>query len=396
MKLSLLFFCCLFPVSLCHAELKFNPSGDSTPFSESVVINGDSLLQTGQIFPDLEKDGSVSSQLESVIQQIKSVLSGAGSSPDQIAKINFYVTDDDTAEFIRQNWSKILPDSKPSACFVTTQLPVEKAKIAVDFLAVTSAEVTDTQVTRKESELKNSGLPLVESSYPSERMVFISGQAENGTLAEATTLTLQSLHDSLKWMKLDASHVVQIKLFMKPMSESGIVYEKIREFYKALGTDTLPAISIVEWKNGLPIEIEMVATYPKDHSFEKAASAQYLTVPEMKASPVFSRVAVTSSDKLIYLSGFYSSPEQNKKGERELRSLYSNLEQGLQKAGSDLDHMIKATYYVSDDVTSQAYTPVRMELYNHERPPAASKASVESVGKSGFTTTIDMIAIPAD
>jgi enamine deaminase RidA (YjgF/YER057c/UK114 family) len=388
------------PISFCKAELEFIESDKPSAFSDAVIINGEPLVQTGQIFPEVnsEQKNSVSTQFDLLLKKVKQVLGESDSSFNEIAKLNFYVTDDHVAQYIREQWSHKQPASKPAVCFVTTPLPVNNALMAVDVLAKTSGQINPNRATRenvKSDSVTDSTnkTPLSTVNYASERMVYISGQAKKGTLTEATTKTLQSLHDSLKWMKLDSSHVVQIKLFMKPMSDSSAVYKTIKEFYKNLGDKTLPAISLVEWESGLPVEIEMVAVYPEEYEFLGMTSAQYLTVPGMVASSVYCRVAVTHSRKLVYISGLYSKESLAGKGEQELQNLYSRLQQVLNRVNSSFDYLIKATYYVSDPVTSSAYTPVRMELYNYMRPPAASKAAVKAVGSAGHTTTIDMIAI---
>jgi len=60
----------------------------------------------------------------------------------------------------------------------------------------------------------------------------------------------------------------------------------------------------------------------------------------------------------------------------------------LQQVGADFDHMVKATYYVTDNASSRLLGTIREELYNPRRPPAASKA----LGKNGHSLMLDMIA----
>jgi enamine deaminase RidA (YjgF/YER057c/UK114 family) len=60
----------------------------------------------------------------------------------------------------------------------------------------------------------------------------------------------------------------------------------------------------------------------------------------------------------------------------------------------ELRHLVKATYYVSDDDVSRLFNELRPEYYEDGRAPAASKAMVPAVGFSGRTITLDMIAVP--
>ncbi|MCA9099021.1 MAG: hypothetical protein KDA36_11565, partial [Planctomycetaceae bacterium] len=61
--------------------------------------------------------------------------------------------------------------------------------------------------------------------------------------------------------------------------------------------------------------------------------------------------------------------------------------------GSDLKHLVKATYYCSHDSTSGALNAVRPDYYDPARPPAASKAIVPGVGHPERRITLDMIAV---
>ena len=61
--------------------------------------------------------------------------------------------------------------------------------------------------------------------------------------------------------------------------------------------------------------------------------------------------------------------------------------------GTDLEHLVKATYYVSDDDASKGLNDVRPEFFNPQRPPAASKAMIRAVGRTERTVLVDMIAV---
>jgi enamine deaminase RidA (YjgF/YER057c/UK114 family) len=66
----------------------------------------------------------------------------------------------------------------------------------------------------------------------------------------------------------------------------------------------------------------------------------------------------------------------------------------LGQTGSDLRHLAKATYYVSDEQTSRALNELRPEYFEEGRAPAASKAMVSGTGMDGRAITMDMIAVP--
>jgi hypothetical protein len=55
--------------------------------------------------------------------------------------------------------------------------------------------------------------------------------------------------------------------------------------------------------------------------------------------------------------------------------------------------LAKATYYVSNSEASGKLNELRPKFYNPQRPPAASKALVKSVGRNEMSVTLDMIAV---
>ena len=216
-------------------------------------------------------------------------------------------------------------------------------------------------------------------------LLFVSGQAEKGaTTAEAATKTLASLAATLDWLRGLPSHVVQARCFLNPMSAHPDVARLAREA-------GLVPVSFAEWRSDLPLEIELIANGgapPKD-----APAIKYLTPPGMKASPLFTRVVRANRGALIFIGDLHA--ETPGTGEEQVNSIFAQLQDVLAKTGSDLRHLVKATYYVSDDDASKALNAIRPRFYDPARPPAASKAMVPAVGMSGRSVSIDMIAAPA-
>ena len=108
---------------------------------------------------------------------------------------------------------------------------------------------------------------------------------------------------------------------------------------------------------------------------------------------MFSRVARIHGDRRIYVSGLYSTVDGN--GEIQTRDIFRSLGEILTKSGSDMRHLAKATYYVSDDDASAQLNAIRPSIYDPQRPPAASKAVVKDVAAERRGIVIDMIAAPA-
>jgi enamine deaminase RidA (YjgF/YER057c/UK114 family) len=114
----------------------------------------------------------------------------------------------------------------------------------------------------------------------------------------------------------------------------------------------------------------------------------------MTSSPVFSRVAKINSDQMIYTSGMYSRMQSDAAG--EVTDIFEQLGQVLKETGSDWKHLAKATYYCSNNDTSGKLNELRPKYYDPARPPAASKALVNGVGRAARGLTIDMIAVPTE
>ncbi|MDX1966184.1 MAG: RidA family protein [Planctomycetaceae bacterium] len=129
------------------------------------------------------------------------------------------------------------------------------------------------------------------------------------------------------------------------------------------------------------------------NSSGSAAPMEFLTPPWMTASPVFCRVTRVNVPQRIYVSGLFGSNTDPNSG-AEVREVFSILQRALDAAGSNLQHLAKGTYYVSDAAVSKTFNDVRPQFYDPARPPAASKAQVAGSGKPPRTLTLDMIAVP--
>ena len=83
----------------------------------------------------------------------------------------------------------------------------------------------------------------------------------------------------------------------------------------------------------------------------------------------------------IFIGDLSGSP--NSSADEQAKEPFDNLSDLLAKTGSDLKHLVKATYYVTDDEVSKAHNAIRPTYYDPQRPPAASKALVTGTGRPG-------------
>jgi enamine deaminase RidA (YjgF/YER057c/UK114 family) len=199
---------------------------------------------------------------------------------------------------------------------------------------------------------------------------------------------MSGLMKTLAYLKLSPRQVVQIKVFLRPASSADEVLREIAPFFPGQIT---PPVVFVEWLAAVPVEIEMIAQYPL--SGTPADTILYVTPPEGRPSITFSKVALLQTDRQIYISGLYA--RMPSRGEPQAVDLFGRLQDVLTKTGSDMRHLVKATYYVSDDDAARWVDRMRPRVFDPSRPPAASKVMVHGVGLPQRTMIVDMIAVPA-
>jgi enamine deaminase RidA (YjgF/YER057c/UK114 family) len=222
---------------------------------------------------------------------------------------------------------------------------------------------------------------------PRGGVAYLSGQPERGGLAaSAVARSLSTLLGRLEQLKLSPSHVVQLKVFLTPATSADAALREVKKLFPGQLT---PPVVFVEWIASVPVEIELVALLPL--TGQPAENVQYYDPPEVKPSPAFSRVALVRTERQVHISGLSARAAGD--GEAQARDVFIQLKSILAKTGSDMLHLAKATYYVSDDDASKGLDKLRREFFDPQRPPAASKVTVHAVGQPGRTLTIDMIAV---
>ncbi|HEY5313186.1 MAG TPA: RidA family protein [Pirellulales bacterium] len=369
------------------AELASIAPDPAAGLSQAVVVDRSSpLVFTEQLLsrdPEVASADDPDQQIRALFERLDRTLAAAGTSPDRVAKLNFYVASTEVADRVRGELARRHRDAKtlPAVSFVQTRLPDPRALVGVDAVACTD----QTAPSKTPADVRNRFSIL--GPLP---IAFISGDAKPGDLPAATTATLESLDATLKSLSIPRENVVQVKCFLQPMSRAAEVRQKIDAFFSPIPT---PPVVMVEWTMKAPIEIELIAHEPmRSLRANVRWDVNYFTPPGMKPSPVFSRVAIINAPKLIFFSGLYSDGAGD--GTAQVSSIFEQLGKLLPQTGSDFRHLVKATYYVSDDDASNQLNVMRPKYYDPARPPAASKAPVAGVAKAGRTITLDMIAVP--
>jgi enamine deaminase RidA (YjgF/YER057c/UK114 family) len=348
--------------------VRYVDSGEGT--SAAVVVDQASLVHTAQVLPT---DGAEPEpQIESVLENLAGVLRKAGSGLDRLVKINVYAAREEIVPAVRRAFArKFTGSARPAVTFAVGKLRRPEALVAMDAVAVT--EKKDPVRTREYAVL------------PPGPCVYLSGEPEKGPIQEAAKKSLETLRATWTWLGLKDEDILHVKVFLHPTSSIGEVEKTIASFF---GESNVPPLVFVEWVMPLPIEIEVIA---RAAAVDGRAAVEYLNPPGVKASAIYSRVVRVNRGRTIYVSGLYGRKASS--GEAEVLEVFDVLRSILEKTGSDFRHLVKATYYPTNDDTSKKLGELRPRFYDPQRPPAASKASVSGVGLQGRTITVDMIAV---
>lgn len=372
--------------------VRFIGPNPETGSSLAVVVHKSGLIHTGQLFP-LDKEGKVvdksaRGQADDLLGQLSSAVEkAAGQNPQgsRLCKCNVYVTDLESVADIQEAFAKKYSSThRPAVSYVVTKLPHKGCLVAMDGVAAHS------EIAGKSPRIHPLGdhPPAVATVSPHGSLIYIAGQAEKGeTLAAATKNTLESLKRTVEYLGCELTDVVHVKSFLSPMSQVAEAQSEFSNFFANIPT---PPSSWVEWTTPL-IEIEMVVWKKKDKS---QPAVEFITPPGMTSSPVFSRVAKVNSDRIIYTSGLYARMQTDAAG--EVTDIFEQLGGVLKETGSDWKHLAKATYYCSTNDTSAKLNELRPKYYDPSRPPSASKALVNGVGRAARGLTIDMIVVPTE
>ncbi len=331
------------------------------------VPPGAALVHTGQIFP--EKPGKILEQVADISERIKRLAGG----PDRIVRLHVVVSPYVPKDILLQALRDAFPDepSRPALTLVRGNIEKQGAMLAMDAVAI-----------------DDTATPGLSRVLPPGGRIDIAGQAEkaDGNLSSATKATLDSLEKTLKHLGSDRSKIVLLKGFFKPASDAAAVRKAVAEYF---APEPAPPLVLVEWTMSLPIEIELVAAT----GAETSAGLRYLTPPGMTASPVYSRTAVTHGRfDTVYTSGLVAPGGTREPHQAD--TIFETLKVILKSTGTDMNHLTKATYYVTSDIANKGLDTLRPTLYDPKRPPTASKSgAIGLVHDGGQGLLVDMIAV---
>ena len=369
----------------------------------AVLVEEGPLAHTTQLLPldgrgDLVGEGDLEVQFEQVLQNLRQSLAAGGAGMEDIVRLHLYSKRAEDAATIQ----RLLADTfsgthKPAVSQVVTHLPHPKALVAMDAVAASSHDEDEVRV-HQASSLAGANRQGHVAIMPQGNKVYLSGQTAPGDMAESTVGVMKSLLATLAYMGLEASDIVQVKAFMHPIADAERVADTVRSFFRA---GPAPPFVAVEWHDAsylsylsldeqegpVPIEIEVLASRGPTGG-ESPDPVTYSTPPWLGQPETYSRIAEMHAGDMVYVSGLYGRGENPR---AELESMYQKLSQILDKTGSDFEHLLKGTYYVTSAEASEALNQIRTEYYPAFEAPTSSKMPVRATGQPNTTVTFDMI-----
>jgi enamine deaminase RidA (YjgF/YER057c/UK114 family) len=381
------------PQAAPGVRLRSIPADRATGVSGAVVVEEGALVHTALMFPE-DQEGRLAGGMDAtaqaarVLANIELALKAARTTLDHLVRLHVYVADSSVTPHI-DRW---LVDrfggrkAAPAVTFVETAMPRAGVLVAMDAIAATAWTTAPGAAIRLTVAAlpQRTGRASHAAVQPAGPFVIVSGRAARGDFEPAVRETLAQLRGDLETVGVTFDQVVQIKSFLGDMRNAQRLEEIIAGSF---GGSSVPPQVVTEWhQDSVPAEIELVAT-------ARRASDSRRRVDHVE--PIagrYSRVARVNEGQPVFVSGLYG---ESADPVAQVGEMFTRLQRVLQQAGSDIRHLVKATYYVSDKAADDRINAIRPTIYDPERPPAASKLSVRGTGRAGRASTFDMIAVTA-
>jgi enamine deaminase RidA (YjgF/YER057c/UK114 family) len=328
--------------------------------------------------------GDATTQAARVLVNIDSALKTARTDLDNLVRLHVYVADASvTPQIDRMLRQFFRRRTLPAVTVVETAMPRPGMLVTMDAIAATAWRSDGGRPLR----LSTSALPqrTERASHvaiqPQGPFVIVSGRSAPGDFEPAVRATMESLRGDLEGVDLTFDDVVQIKSFLGDMSRAEQLEQVVAEFFDGA---RVPPQVVTEWRQeSAVVEIELIAASSRPTGGERVEYVE-------PVSGRFSRVARVNGGRPVLTSGLYGKSSDPIE---QVPEMFAELLQLVKEAGSDMAHLVKATYYVADKLADQEINAIRPTLYDPRRPPAASKLSVRGTGRTGKASTFDMIAV---
>lgn len=360
--------------------------------SAAILVEHGALVHTALMCPDDGQapggTGDAAAQVRAALENVESALKAAGGSLDTLVRLHVYVADASVTPVVDRVLAVRFARAPvpPALTLVQSAMPRAGVLVAMDAVAAVPAREPGIRRIVSASLATRFTRASHAAVQPDGPFVAVSGRAAPGEFEQAIPATIAQLRGDLEGVGLSLDDVVQIKSFVGDMGRAGRLQEIVAASF---GGPLAPPQVVTEWRqDAVAAEIELMAAARPGRGPASASAVQYV-------EPIlgrYSRVARVNTGRPVFLSGLYgpSADPVTQVGE-----MFDALQRVLREAGSDVHHLVKATYYVSDPAADDRFNVVRPTIYDPAGPPAASKLAVRGTGRGGRGSTFDMIAVTA-
>ncbi len=263
-------------------SIRYVPLDAPEGMSQAVIVEGLALVHTRQLLP-LDRQGNVvggdsaDRQIQQVLDNLQAVLADAGSGMDKLVRVHVYALSTQIVDRFREQLRQRLgPAIRPAITSVLTPLPHRKALVAADAVAGT-APGSNSVALRRCAAVAGDPQCADAAVLPRGGVAYLSGQPDEGGLtASAVSRSMSTLMKTLEHLKLSPRHVVQVKVFLRPMTSAEEVRREVQQFFPG---QIAPPMVFVEWLASMPVEIELIAQFPLSRSAATAGSRRWARRP---------------------------------------------------------------------------------------------------------------------
>lgn len=355
------------------------------PFSPAVRAGGFVYLSGTLAIDERGRliSGDIKTQTKRVLDNLIGILRAAGSSPENVAKVNVYLKNASDFPAMNEVYRSYFPQDQPARTTVATSLLFPEALVEVSMVAIPNGG--ERKVIHPAGWLKS---PAPYSyGIRSGDTLFLAGLTSRnnrdnvvvkGDISAQTKTTLENAGEILKAAGMTHADVVGSRVFITDTA----LFQDMNAAYRSFFPQNPPARATV--KTGLVgpdylVEISMIAI--------KGGDRQAITTPNADGSPGRPSPNLSSavrSGGRLYVSGMLGNSEANRGDTTaQTRETLARIARTLKAAGFRWSDVVEGLVYLSDVKSFSAMNEAYREVFSADFP-ARTTVGAELVAPDGL------------
>ncbi|WGD36783.1 RidA family protein [Lysinibacter sp. HNR] len=388
--------------------------GGPAGFGYSQVVSGEGryVFTAGQTA--LNENGEIvgvgdfAAQTRQAFENIRVSLAAEGASLDDLVRLNYFVTDINDLQVMRDVRDEILGvgDQPASSAVQVVALASPDFLIEIEAVALVPFESGNAPISFTERAAGGpEGFGYSQVVSGQGRVIRTAGQTAfnangdfigEGDFAAQTRQVFENIRVSLEAQGASLDDLVKLNYFVTDINDLQLMRD-VRD--EILGVGNQPASSAVQVAAlALPefkIEIEATAIIPSDSDAETITFIEQ--VPGGPAGFGYSQV-VGSEGRIVITAGqtaFNANGDFIGEGDfaAQTRQVFENIRVSLEAQGASLDDLVKLNYFVTDINDLQLMRDVRDEILGVGNQPASSAVQVAALALPEFKIEIEATAV---